>query len=438
VNAEDWLGSLDPIGWRFGLERIKALLDALDNPQRAFESVHVVGTNGKSSVTVMTAALLEAAGKSTGAYLSPHAERWAERTRLGGQEITADAFERAASEVRAAVAAVEEGLEDDERITQFEAATAAALVALRDAGVDVGVIEAGLGGRLDATNVLDSRVTVLTSIGLDHTQWLGETEREIANEKLAVLQPGSTLVLGDVSDAVAAQARDHAAKLECAVVEPLAGQTSTSERYGAYSGTSGSRPAEQESRTGRHGAQCGTFALGAPYLARNFAIARSAAEVVLGAPLGDAVIAKAMATLDLPGRFELTDGDPPVIRDAAHNPDGARALAEAIRERFDGRPVVGCLAILADKDAAGIIGALAPVLTHAVVCEIPPVRLEGAGRPGTASVLAAELVRLAGAEGLPAEAVFDPGRAVARATEHARELGGVALVAGSHYLLGYG
>ena len=123
----------------------------------------------------MTAALLEAAGRTTGAYLSPHSERWAERVRVRGAEIDAAAFERAVGTVAAAVPAVEEGFEEDERMTQFEAATAAAFVALRDAGVEVGVIEAGLGGRLDATNVLDSRVTVLTSIGLDHTQWLGET-----------------------------------------------------------------------------------------------------------------------------------------------------------------------------------------------------------------------------------------------------------------------
>ena len=144
----------------------------------------------------MTAALLEASGRTTGAYLSPHSERWAERVRIRGAEIDADAFERAVGAVAAVVPGVEEGFQEGERVTQFEAATAAAFVALRDAGVEVGVIEAGLGGRLDATNVLDSRVTVLTSIGLDHTQWLGETELEIAAEKLAVLRPGTTLVLG--------------------------------------------------------------------------------------------------------------------------------------------------------------------------------------------------------------------------------------------------
>ncbi len=226
--AEDWLASLDPIGWRFGLERINALLAALGDPQLQFESIHVVGTNGKSSVTQMTSALLEASGRATGAYLSPHSERWAERVRIGGAEIDADAFERAVGAVADVVPEVEVGFQEDERVTQFEAATAAAFVALSNAGVEVGVIEAGLGGRLDATNVLDSRVTVLTSIGLDHTQWLGETELEIADEKLAVLRPGTTLVTGDLAPEIAEHAEAVAAERGCTVIR--AGASATPER----------------------------------------------------------------------------------------------------------------------------------------------------------------------------------------------------------------
>ena len=415
--SEDWLGSLDPIGWRFGLERITALLAALGDPQLSFDSVHVVGTNGKSSVTAMTAALLEAAGRTTGAYLSPHTESWSERVRIGGKVVDADAFERAVGAVASVVPTVERGFEGEERVTQFEAATAAAFVALRDANVDVGVIEAGLGGRLDATNVLDSNVTVLTSVGLDHTQWLGETEQEIAAEKLAVLRPCSTLVLGELSPEVEAQARAAAAERGCRVVEALPrGKTSNAPRYSGV---------------------IGTFRPGAPYLWRNLAVAVAAAEAFLGTSLGDDVVTRALEGLELPGRFEVVEGDPPVVRDAAHNPDGAAALAEALRAGLGETPVVACLAILGDKDAAGIVGALAPAVVRAVVCEIPPERLEGSGRPGTSSVPAAELVRLFKNRGVLAEAVFDPARAVARATERARELDGVALIAGSHYLLSY-
>jgi dihydrofolate synthase/folylpolyglutamate synthase len=417
LNAEDWLRGLDPIGWRFGLERITALLAALGDPQLEFASIHVVGTNGKSSVTQMTAVLLEASGKTTGTYLSPHSERWSERVRVRGAAVGGEAFERAVGAVAVAVPGVEEGFREGDRVTQFEAATAAAFVALRDAGVEVGVIEAGLGGRLDATNVLDSKVTVLTSIGLDHTQWLGETELEIAAEKLAVLRPGTTLVTGDLSPEVAALAKAHAAKLECTVVE-VSGQGETS-------------------NAGPYTAPIGTFRSAAPYLWRNLAVAVAAAEAFLAETLGGGVAERALESLELPGRFELIDGDPPLVRDAAHNPDGARALAEALREDLGERPVVACLAVLGDKDAAGIVGALAPALSAAVVTEIPAERLEGAGRPGTTSVPMIELGRICEAAGLRTDAILDPSEALVWTLECAKEANGVALFAGSHYLLSY-
>lgn len=410
MDAEGWLRSLDPVGWRFGLERITGLLDALENPQRSFESIHVVGTNGKSSIAVMIAALLEASGQSTGAYLSPHAERWAERVEIRGAEIESEAFSEAVEKVAAAVPGVEEGFGEGERVTQFEAATAAAFVALRDAGVDVGVVEAGLGGRLDATNVLASRVAVLTSIGLDHTAWLGETEAEIAAEKLAVLKPGSTLVLGDLSSTVEIQARAFAAERDSTVIKP---QTSSATAYSAVRGT---------------------FALRAPYLRRNLAVARAAAEVVAG-ELADEVVERALSGLSLPGRFELAGSDPPVIRDAAHNPDGARALAEALRAELGERPVIACIAVMGDKDAVGIVEALAPALSSVVCTEIPPERLRGAGRPGTSPFAAVELVSLFEAAGVAAVVESDPVTAIALVSERAKDQGGVALIAGSHYLL---
>ena len=173
------------MGWRFGLERIRRLVSVLGMPQHRFASIHIVGTNGKSSVAEMAGALLEAHGKRTGVYVSPHTERWSERVRIGGAEIDAGEFAMAAERVAQSVEVVNRALEEGESVTQFEAATATAFVALASARVEFGVIEAGLGGRLDATNVLPSRATALTSVGLEHTEWLGETEEEIAAEKLA-------------------------------------------------------------------------------------------------------------------------------------------------------------------------------------------------------------------------------------------------------------
>ncbi|HJU36848.1 MAG TPA: Mur ligase family protein [Gaiellaceae bacterium] len=170
----------------FGTERMRALLRELGEPQQRFPAIHVVGTNGKSTTTRLTEALLLDAGLSVGAYLSPHVRGWAERIRVDGEEVD---FEGAVAAVRPAAESL--------RATQFEALTIAALLAFADAEVDVAVVEAGLGGRYDATNVLRTRVVVLTSVALDHMDVLGETREAIAAEKLAVVQPGCTVVLGE-------------------------------------------------------------------------------------------------------------------------------------------------------------------------------------------------------------------------------------------------
>ncbi|MQA74450.1 MAG: bifunctional folylpolyglutamate synthase/dihydrofolate synthase [Solirubrobacterales bacterium] len=379
----------------------------LGMPQHRFASVHVVGTNGKTSVAQMTAALLEAHGVSAGAYVSPHEERWSERIQIGGAEIDSRRFAAAVERVAQAVEAVDRGLGEGESITQFEADTAAAFVALAAAGVEVGVIEAGLGGRLDATNVLPSRATALTSIGLEHTQWLGDTEVEIAAEKLAVLRDHTTLVLGPVSEPVELLARRTAAERHSALV------------------------------TVRDLAPQVELASPAPYLRRDFAVALAAAEAVLGR-LDPGAATGVAAALDLHGRMEVIDTEPPLILDAAHNPDGARALAEALPAAAAGREVIACLAVLADKDVAGVVGALAPVLSGLVATEIPTERLAVAGRPGARTLPASALAVAAREAGLGrVEEEPDPAAAMARARAEARERAGIVLVTGSHYLLHY-
>jgi len=186
-SSTRWVESLSP--WPadgFGTERMRALLRELGDPQRRFPAIHVVGTNGKSTTTRLTEALLLDAGVSAGSYLSPHVRGWGERIRVGGEEAD---FEAAVAAVRPAAEAL--------GATQFEVLTAAALVAFAAAEVDVAVVEAGLGGRHDATNVLETRVVVLTSVALDHMDVLGDTREAIAAEKLAVVQPGATVVLAE-------------------------------------------------------------------------------------------------------------------------------------------------------------------------------------------------------------------------------------------------
>ena len=182
----DWIESLSPWPEEFGLGRMHALLTELGEPQRALPAFHVVGTNGKSTATRRAAAFLHREGALAGAYTSPHVSGWSERIQVGGEDAD---FDAAIARVRAAAEQV--------GATQFETLTSAALSEFAAAGVDVAVVEAGLGGRLDATNVLDARVVVLTNVSLEHTEVLGETRVEIAREKLAVVTPGATVVLGE-------------------------------------------------------------------------------------------------------------------------------------------------------------------------------------------------------------------------------------------------
>jgi dihydrofolate synthase/folylpolyglutamate synthase len=410
-DADAYLDSLEPVGWRLGLERMRKLTTALGLPQHRFASVHVVGTNGKSSVTRMTAALLEAHGVSAGACLSPHAARWSERTLVGGEEVGAGEWASAVEQVARAAEGVNRTLEATEVVTQFEAATAATFVALASARVKAAVIEAGLGGRLDATNTIPSRVTVLTSIGLDHTEWLGESELEIAAEKLAVLRDQTTLVLGRVSPEVEALA----------------------ERRATERGARLLRAAEDP------GPRIELRAAGG-FQRRNFALAVTAAEAFLG-ELDPERVAAVAASVQVPGRLERIAEHPPTFLDAAHNPDGTVALAEALPALAEGRRVVACLAILADKDAAAMVRALAPTLDRAICTEIPAadgtkaskLRTLSARRP---SVPAGELAALCEGAGLAAEAEPDFGAALRRGRElAAAEPPGMLLVTGSHYVL---
>ena len=376
---------------------MRRLCQLLGMPQNRFASIHVVGTNGKTSVTRMTAALLEAHGVTTGAYVSPHITSWHERVLIRGGPISEEAFTRALERAEQAAEVADRTAGDEGPVTQFELLTAAAFVAFAAARVEYAVIEAGLGGRLDATNVIPSRLTVLTSVGYDHTEWLGETLEEIAAEKVAVLRDHTALIAGNLPpDAMSVVNREAEARH----VKPL---------YATGGGTFG-------------------------FQAQNLMLALAAARQVLGEVEWDPTF-QFRLQMSIPGRAQLEPGDPDVIYDAAHNPDGARALAELLPGLAHDRPVICCLAILEGKDAPGIVSALAPAVSHCVCTEIPPERIEGSGRPGGRSRPALEVAALCEKAGVEAEAIPDPLAAWKRARELAKEREGVALAAGSHYLL---
>ena len=394
-QAERWLLDLELIGMRFGLDRMHRLMTALGMPQRRFESVHVVGSNGKSSTARMIAAILERHGVRTGCYTSPHLESFAERIQVGERPLAKEEFAAAAAGVARAAELVDRTGADGDRVTQFEALTAVAYHALARRGVEVAVVEAGLGGRHDATNVIPSKVQVVTGVGLEHTRWLGPTIADIAAEKLAVVRHHGTLVAGElpaeaqaVAERIASERRAGLVRVpEGAPVPPL-------------------RP------------------LGA-FQRRNFAVARAAAEAFLGR-LDDAAVVRAAARVQVPGRLQAVAERPITLHDAAHNPAGAAALAEALPEVLDGRALVAVLCVLDDKDTAGVLGALLPRCERAVLTRCANPR---SLPPATLASLASQL-----RPELPTETAGDPREAVERARAHAGPDGAV-LVTGSIHLI---
>ena len=377
------------------------LCSLLGMPQNRFASIHVVGTNGKTSVTRMTAALLEANGVRTGTYTSPHILDWRERVEIGGEPISEEAFTAALERAEESAQVADRAAGEEGPVTQYELLTAAAFVAFAEARVDVAVIEAGLGGRLDATNVIPSKVTVLTSVGLDHTEWLGETVEEIAAEKLAVLRDHTKLIVGGTPNEITPIVEKHAEQSHAQLLDAR-------RHKGIVVNVQG-------------------------FQAQNLALARTAAGEVLGGQALPLDPGSLTLMQSIPGRAEFVDGNPPQVFDVAHNPDGARALAESLRG-LD-RRVVCCLAVLEGKNAKGIVEGLAPACAAFVCTQIPEEEMRGTGRPGAEAIAAEELKRLCEEAGAEAEAVSDPMEAWGRARELARERGGVALAAGSHYLL---
>src|ERR1041385_1944408 len=207
AQAEAYLRSLELFGMRFGLDRMRRMTTALGSPQQRYGRIHVLGTNGKTSTTRMIAAILERHGLRTAAYTSPHLISYRERLQIGERDLEGERFAGAVAKAAAAAERVNRTLAGDDHVTQFELLTAAAVWEIAERDVDVAVVEAGLGGRYDATSVIDAEVTVLTNVGLEHTRWLGPTVRDIAEEKLAVVKPGGTLVTGPLGEEAAAVAR---------------------------------------------------------------------------------------------------------------------------------------------------------------------------------------------------------------------------------------
>ncbi len=395
-DAERHLLARERFGMRFGLDRMHRLLNVLELPSVSYPTIHVVGTNGKSSTTRMIAALLAREGLRVGCFTSPHLLSYRERIQLDEHDIEPARFGAAvARTVRAAELVDRTASPAGDVVTQFELLTAAALCEFEAAGVDVAVLEAGLGGRYDATNIVDSRVAVLTNVGLEHTRYLGPTVVDIAREKLDVVRAGATLVVGvDLDPDALALARSTAAERGATLQEAKA-------------------QVDVEFRSG------------GGYQRRNFAAAASAARAFLGRALDPAQIAEVAGSLVVRGRFEVLDGRPVTLLDGAHNDGGIEALAESLPAFTAGRRLVGVVSILDDKDAGGM---LARLLLHcdALVCT---------ACTSPRALPAATLASLAGQiGGAAATVVMGPHHALARARALAGD-DGVVLATGSIYLI---
>lgn len=395
AQAEDYLLGLELFGMRFGLDRMHRLMTVLGLPQRRFASVHVVGSNGKSSTVRLTAAILERHGLRTGSYTSPHLRSFRERIEVGEEAVPEADFAAAVERAAHAAELVNRTAEADDHVTQFEALTAAAYHELARRGVEVAVVEAGLGGRFDATNVIPSKVQVLTSVSLEHTRWLGPTVADIAGEKLDVVRDHGVLVTGDLDARSLSVARrvvaEHHARLVSGASElPVALRAA-----------------------GR-------------FQRRNFALAAAAAEAFLGRPLDRGAVERAAAETVVPGRLEVVSKEPLTVLDGAHNPSGARALAESLGDVLgERRPRVAVIGVLDDKDAAGMLAELLPHVDHVVFTRSQNPRSLS---PATLDSLAEKM------GGPPAETVSDPAAALQRARALAGRAGSV-VATGSIYLI---
>ncbi|MFI5862622.1 bifunctional tetrahydrofolate synthase/dihydrofolate synthase [Streptomyces sp. NPDC051546] len=409
--------------------RIAALMDVLGEPQRAYPSVHITGTNGKTSTARMIEALLNAFELRTGRYTSPHVSSVTERISLDGAPITAERFVETYHDIKPYVDMVDTA--EEFRLSFFEVLTGMAYAAFADAPVDAAVVEVGMGGTWDATNVIDGAVAVITPISLDHTDRLGSTTGEIAQEKGGVIKKGATVIL-------AQQPVDAAQVLLKKAVEVDA----TVAREGMEFGVVTREVAvggQQLTLRGLGGEYDGIFLpLHGAHMAHNAAVALAAVEAFFGIGADHAraldveTVRKAFASVTSPGRMEVVRRSPTVVLDAAHNPAGARVTAEAVTEAFGFSRLIGVVGASEGKDARGVFEAFEPIFAEVVITE------NTSHRAMSADDLAAIAVEVFGAERVQVEPRLDDAleAAITLAEEEAEYGGAGVLVTGSVITVG--
>ncbi len=340
------------------LDRIRAFTELLGDPQRAYRVVHLAGTNGKTSTARMVDSLLRALDLRTGRFTSPHLEKMSERIVIDGEPLSDEAFVRAFNDVAPYTHLVD--AEQPYPLSFFESIVGMAYAAFADAPIDVAVIEVGMGGGWDATNVADADVAVITPIGLDHEQYLGSDLAGIAAEKAGIIKPGSVAVLAEQPPVVSEVLERRVAELGVPAY-----------REGIDFGVSSRVPAvggQVVALRGLHGEYDEVFLpLYGAHQAQNAASALAATDALLSDRERDPeLIRNAFAAVASPGRLEVIRHHPTIVLDAAHNPHGAEATVAALRDSFRFDPLIGVIGVMADKDYEQLLAAFEPVLDHLV------------------------------------------------------------------------
>lgn len=339
------------------LDRIEAFTELLGEPQRSFRAVHLTGTNGKTSTSRMIETLLRALDLRTGRFTSPHLERMSERISIDGEPLDDEGFVRAFNDIAPYTHLVD--AEQEHPLSFFETIVGMAYAAFADAPVDVAVVEVGMGGGWDATNVIDADVAVVLPIAVDHAKYLGEDPATIAVEKAGIIKPGSVAVLAEQTPEVAAVLLERAAEVGATVA-----------REGMEFGVVSRTPAvggQVVSLQGLRARYDDVFLpLYGAHQAQNAAVALAAVEAFGTGELDDEVVRAAFAEVTSPGRLEIIRRSPTIVLDAAHNPHGAEAVAAALEDSFSFSPLVAVMGVMEDKDVEGLLAALEPHVAHLV------------------------------------------------------------------------
>src|SRR5690242_7575693 len=362
---EDVVAALDQRGFTrmdFDIRKIKDLMDVLGSPQRAYPAIHLTGTNGKTSTARMIDALLRAHGLHTGRYTSPHLETVRERISLDGEPIPEERLVDTYREVAPLAELID--ARNGESLTYFDMTTAMAYATFADAPVDIAVVEVGLGGEEDATNVIDAGVAVMLPIGLDHTEWLGDTIEDIAWAKAGIIHKGATVITALQTEDAMRPILERCAEMGATLARE-GNEFGVVERTQAVGG-------QVLRLQGLGGIYDEVFLpLFGAHQAQNAALALAAVEAFLGAGAGKQLelelVREGFAQVDSPGRLERVRNAPTILLDGAHNPHGMAATVAALEEEFAFRHLVAVVAALGDKDVSGLLDLLEPVAARIVV-----------------------------------------------------------------------